>query len=326
MTDDKAKALSWVNSAGNVPFQQWALYFIGLGRRFAELGPNEGSRITATFALPVLDRCAMLTTIGLVTALARIPVKVEANRERFEKLKELPVGKAVRVLGRGKLYIGEIVTDPEITDNQIITILVTKDERKKLQERFLCRPNNCMRVEPTDEVSQADHRQRGMRIIEFPEFLAAILGDVPVESLCMGSRLDFVFIGTRSRLLVESEIQIACTEGSRQLRAGNAADVIRLKEGARDFRGMIVSTTTKVPRLPGEAPRLAIYDGASGYLKYRDRFPASHQLVLLDRSEARFSEAVSQLNRDYLQRINEGPPGFSTGAPVGVEQMVFESR
>jgi hypothetical protein len=253
-------------------------------------------------------------------------VVADANLERFAKLKELAIGKAVRVLREGKLYVGEVVADPDFVSDEIIPILVTKDERTRLRVRFLCKPKNCMRVEPTDEASQADQRQRGMRIIEFPEFLGAILEGVPVENLCLGSRLDFVFIGTRSRLLEEADVQLACTENGRDFLIGNAADVLRLKEGSRDYRGMIVSTTTREPKMPSAPPRLAIYDGASGYLKYRDRFPNSHQLVLLDRSEARFSEAASQLNREYLQRSIDGPSALFTGAPTGIEKMVFEGR
>jgi len=326
MTNHRIESLRWSDSGEAPRLHPWARFFLRLGSRFAALPLNGGTRVTAAFALPVLDRCAVLTASGLVTELARIPVVKVANRDRFAKLKELEVGKAVRVLRNGKLFVGEIVADPDIAGDEVIPILLIKDERTNLRGRFLCEPGNCMRVEPTDEASQADQRQRGMRIIEFPEFLGAILEGVPVEELCLGSRLDFVFVGTRSRLLEEADVELACTENGRDFLTGNAADVLRLKEGSRDYRGMIVSTTTKEPKLPGGTPRLVIYDGASGYLKYRDRFPDSHQLVLLDRSEARFSEAVSQLNRDYLQRTTDGPPGLTTGAPAGVEQMVFESR
>ena len=324
LTETLIESLAWNESEELAPFQPWARFFVRLGVRFGKI--TGGAPVTSAFALPTSDRSSTLVALGLVTELASKPIKVEANDERFRKLKELPGGHAVRVLRGGRLYVGEILSQSDLCNSSTIPILitqVTKDGKTTLRGQFLCTAENCMRVEPTLEESQAGQRQRGMRIIEHPEFVEAALDGGSVETLCLGSRLDYTIIGTRADIVHDADTGIGFRATGRKPVVGNASDLIRLKEGARDFRGVVISTTVREPRFPAARPHLAIFDGAPGYLKYRDRFDTSHQILLLDRSEPRFGEAVNQVNRDYINRLGEGPGGVCDGCPTGVEHITF---
>jgi hypothetical protein len=48
--------------------------------------------------------------------------------------------------------------------------------------------------------------------------------------------------------------------------------------------------------------------------------------VLLDRAEARFREAATQINRDYSQRASYSGEELVSAAPAGVERVVFTER
>lgn len=276
-------------------------------------------------ALPILDHCAVLASAALVCRLAESRIVNEPNVERFAKLAALPIGQSVRVLTRGKLFYGEVADLP--TERTVSTFAVTVSSSSRGKQHFVCTPLNCMKVDPCEDASLAGHSQRGLRIVENAELTTLLLAGPTLEDLCLGSRVDYVLVGVRSRLLEEAGAEIAVQasrDGSRLV--GPLSDLLRLKEGSRDYRGMIVSTTAKEARFPQLSPRTAIFSGATGFLKYRDRFPSSHQLVLLDRSEPRFREAANQANREYYQRVGDGPATLLDGAPPGIECLVFNER
>src|ERR1017187_6983036 len=237
MTEGRISSLCWVDEGENHPLQPWARFFLKLGTKLSIVEVPGGCGVTAAFALPVLDQCAVLAAVGLVTESAKIPVVAGANRERFEIMKRLPSGSAVTVLKKSKLYVGKIDTDSDLRGDETIPVLVSDVTKNpwdtsngngnvveiKLTERILCRPSNCMMFEPTEAPTATEHRQRGLRIIEHPQFLTKALEAVPVERLCLGSRMDYALVGTRSRILADAESRMAIVEGPRKPAGGNAA-------------------------------------------------------------------------------------------------------
>ncbi len=299
---------------------------MSLGERLALQPAIAPAVVTIGFALPVLDRAAVLIATGLVCERAKVPVVNEGNQERFNRLRTLPCRTPVRVLRKGRLYVGEIADEPEHANFETIPVLFSMDEKKRRKELFLCTARNCMQVEPTNEGSQAKERQRGMRIIDAPNFALRVLHGPSVESLCLGSRLEYAIVGVRARILAEANTEMTCASPTRTPEAGDLADLLRLKEGARDFRGMVVSTTVKEPKIPAQPPHLVIYDGANAFLKFRDRFEHCHQVALLDRSEPRFMDAVYELNRLYLRRSGDCPPQLIKGSPAGIDHIGFQGN
>jgi hypothetical protein len=72
---------------------------------------------------------------------------------------------------------------------------------------------------------------------------------------------------------------------------------------------------------------VVIFDGASGYLRWRDAWQDSNWMVILDRSDSQFELAVDQLSRDFVQRrmhdtTFKGLPPL----PPGVEVLVYQER
>jgi len=272
--------------------------------------------------LPVIDHAAVLAATGLVCRLAREKVAHEPNPERFARLASLPVGHAVRVLRKGRLFNGHIVDLPG--ERTVSSIPISISTTTRGQDYFICTPGTCMRVEPTATASEADHEQRGLRIVHNPTFVSGILEDLPLESLCLGTRLDFVLVGVQARLLTEAHTELSIGQsGPRFGQVGTLSDIIRLRYGARDYRGVAVPATAAQPNLTDQQPHVVIFSGAAGFLRLRDRFTSSHHLVLLDRSEPRCMEAVNQLNRQFFQRTTDSDTMLTAGMPPGIEHIVF---
>jgi hypothetical protein len=319
------RQLHWICDDKAVPLASWAIYWLEIGKRLAAIPHSTGERLVAGFVLPVLDYAAVLTTMGLVCSLARHEVTHEPNPERFARLAELPAGHPVRVLTGGKLYNGHVADLPGERTATVLPINVSKSANATVY--FRCTPANCMRCEPTQISSAADHEQRGLRIIDSPSFVSALLDGLPLESLCLGTRHDYVLIGTRAVLLSEASAEIAVGKsGKSSGLAGTAHDVIRMRNGAGDYRGIMVPATVAQPSVPDQPPRVVIFSGAAGFLRLRHRFPSSHHVVLIDRSEPRCLEAVNQLNRQFFQRSGDGDQALASVPPCGVEEIIFLER
>ena len=72
-----------------------------------------------------------------------------------------------------------------------------------------------------------------------------------------------------------------------------------------------------------EGPPHVVFDGASGYLRWRGRFAGSHAVVVLDRTDPRYDEAARQLHLDYVRRSPDGLGFTPPDPPVGVEVLRF---
>ena len=70
-------------------------------------------------------------------------------------------------------------------------------------------------------------------------------------------------------------------------------------------------------------PHVVIFDGSVGYLKWRDNWAQSNWLVILDRTEPRFREAVQVINEEYLNRTSEEELRPSRPAPSSVDIVAF---
>lgn len=321
---DRADRLHWNSNAGKAhQLALWSRYMFWLGEELGRASPAGNERLVFAFALPVLNAASVLVASGLVAQRAEIPIAVGGNEERFTKLKELKPGQGVRVLRNGRLLMGEVSADAEFHTPTSFPVLVAANGNSRSQ--FLCTSRNCGTVEPTEFASEVPSRQRGLRIIENPRFAAGLLRGTPIERLCLGSRMDFALIGVRSKILAEADTGLLCSTEKGELEEGALADLLRLKEGERDFRGCIISTSTKDAAVPRVQPHVAVFDGANAYLKFRHRFTKYHAVIFLDRSEPHLLEAANEINMEFAHRLGECEPEWTAAVPKGVDWLAFKA-
>ncbi len=129
-----------------------------------------------------------------------------------------------------------------------------------------------------------------------------VLTGASLESLCLGTRLDYALVGVRAHLLEEAGqgVRLGSGKGGPD---GSFMDLLRLKNGSRDHRGLVIAATAKEPRVPGDAAahrqsstvRRAISSSATGSGR-------ATSLCCWTGRRRGFREAATQINRDYSQR------------------------
>lgn len=306
-----------IGSWSRVP--DWARFLIQLGASVGE-GP-EDSRIVATVATPVRAFAAVLCSVGAVLRLSIEPVQVDVMLYLTE-LEALPVGTKV-VYRKGtaaRIQPGAFVGFDEINGQRYIVVDIGGGVLLKIPAE------HCGRIEVLDGEAPARRRVASQRTAEAGLAAAAFRGnDGP--AFLTSSRLDCVIVAQEREVRAEVlETPFSLVYGNNEVN-GYLQDLLRVRRFGRDgdaYRSDLVLTNWRVRRENYERPAVVVFDGAGAYLRWGETWPASHHIVVLDRRDFRFDEAVGQLNAAYIGRFDDLalqlPP-----APVSLECMVFRA-
>jgi hypothetical protein len=113
---------------------------------------------------------------------------------------------------------------------------------------------------------------------------------------------------------------------------GKLADLLRVREllaEHRPYRTQLVSAgAQRVDKTSlSSDPRLVVFDGAPGYIKWKHLWPSSHLAVILDRTEPRYYEAVAMLNEGFARKRCTPERLLSNGAvPAGMEIFAYREE
>jgi hypothetical protein len=110
---------------------------------------------------------------------------------------------------------------------------------------------------------------------------------------------------------------------------GELLRVRRFSSARRQFHSDIFGAASKWPPRKSSigTPDLVIFDGAAGFMKWRDSFPESHLLVMLDQTENLFMDSVRRLNYEYSCRLEDDDlPSSFPAPPPGVEVTFFREQ
>jgi hypothetical protein len=140
-----------------------------------------------------------------------------------------------------------------------------------------------------------------------------------------------MIVGNESVLRREIQDEPFAIQGEDgKLIEGRLQDVLRARGLGKEgecYRSEIVSTTGKsIRRLVGSTPHVVIFDGATGFPRWGAMWSNAHWVVILDRAEYRFVEAVSELNRIYLTRLEDQPIPAMPSAPGEIECAAFLAK
>lgn len=110
---------------------------------------------------------------------------------------------------------------------------------------------------------------------------------------------------------------------------GLLQDVLRADRFVTDnqsYRSTIVPVGSAPPTGDVIANRemAVVFDGALGFLKRADMWAGSHQVVILDRTEPYFDDAISAINAKFSQNHADGDSALpGADAPAGGEVLSF---
>ena len=89
-------------------------------------------------------------------------------------------------------------------------------------------------------------------------------------------------------------------------------------------RSVLLAAGADEEDLPGDVPRLVVFDGVRGYARLGHAWTKSHHLVLIDRSQPSAEPAAEALNFAYFERVGEDDLA-AIDCPPSLELMSFEA-
>lgn len=316
-----------------LPLPTWASGLLDLGRLIAGTGPGPARTVLAV-AAPIRSYAAALLATGAVAEWLRKSCSVNTGLAgRLEMLKAMPMETPVwlRSAGGGTKTRGVFVGFTDINGEQMLGVRVVRKSAGGTTDYIPV--EDAHRIEPCRRMVKKLPKRPNVR----PDtgeaaFIRAVVQAETDLVILPTSQLNCLIIGNVSALRYEL---CARSFGVSQGMAGTVVtgalqEIVRARRfqprGQAYCADVIRSTGRKLPHLThSEPPRVVVFDGASGFLKWQERFGSSNWIVVLDQTEARFEEAAELLNEEYASRIDSDGtcPPLAATVP-GVESMVFQ--
>ena len=306
---------------------EWAEYFISVGRQLAETEPSS-SRIVTAIVVPTRAFGAAFVSLGMVIsdAAARDHASAAAH---FEKLFDLPAGTSVIYRPRPGKTLRGVLQAPEEYNGKL-HVKVQVHSRAGGGLTYFVDELRAMQVQPARHSGKLPMKQGSGNKRFANQFVDGLLGEADPVQLGLKSKLCCAIVGKRN--LLDHEIRktpLAIHVNGNHHTQGLLQDVLRVDRfftEQQSYRSALVPVGANPPtRDVVENTQMGVvFDGAHGFLKWADMWAASHQVVILDRTEPYFDDAITAIfGRFSLNRADGDSALPGTEAPAGGEVLSF---
>jgi hypothetical protein len=310
------------------PLPNWGTFFIELGRRVAEWETGS-NRLVVALAIPTRAYAAALTAFGVVVTRATLSnSQIEDTNKYFERLCNLPQGTPVSFSNKSRKFKAFYEGVDKISGQRRLRIRVESCQTGGLTHLVGLEEAHKIKIRTTP-IRNLPKKQNGRKIFASSKFLEDILGVDKAKTCFNEAQLDCIIFGKRN--ILKKEIKQTSFAGSPSFKKkGVLQDVLRVRHFSSTdnlaYRSEVFSVTArKRPRLSDSTiPFVTIFDGASSFIKWRDDWRSCHWIILLDRTEIHFQEAVDIVNQDYINRVDEEEIPNLPSRPPGVELVNYQ--
>lgn len=311
---------NWVN----MPY--WAVSYISLGSAIA-IQKDPKHRLVVGLAVPVRAYAATLTALGIVIERAKIPSDNIEVSKYLAYLKTIERGVSVMYCPKEDWYPGNFVGLQQVGGKPFIAIIWKRGRERCKVTLPVSQAITRLQISGSTENDYAG-KTVGRRLVHNKDFLKIILGGNNTNEFVVRSRLECLIIGCVNTLRHEiKETQISL--GTNHI-AGTIQDVLRVRKflGADSaYRSNVIPINREQSShsFSSDIPYMTIFDGALSFLKWRDYWRKSNWIVLLDKTESCFREAVDQLNQEYVERrVRDAILASTLELPQGSEFLAFQ--
>jgi len=302
---------------------EWAYFFMQVGYQLATISSDD-YRIVIGLAIPTrLFACSLVAT-GIVFARLGSESSTDAIQSKY--IRSLKPGTSVYVRrDNNRKLRGIIERFDEYEGEPYIYISTTNKGTMGFQlNRYASRITVSER-----EVNLPKYQQSG-HLIEAPgQFLQCCLGGKLAQKHILDSSFEALLVGRKSFLEPElCDAPFVCKTSSKSTGSkGYLQEILRVQQfsGAnKSYRTQCVSPANITPEkeIGTQTPPTVVFDGAIAYLKLGHKWRSAHQVVLLDRTERQFGDAIELLNQNYTYRLAGGFK-FPINIPDGIEMTVY---
>ncbi|AQS59528.1 hypothetical protein [Desulforamulus ferrireducens] len=323
-------------TAGWKKIPYWGMYFIRLGYLLMNM-KKQNYRTILGITVPTRAYAASLITLGIISASIRPSYKsLNISREYIEFLQSLDYGTPVYYKDKSNSQIEAYFlgfSNTYANNHYKMKIQLAKSKKDIL-----------IPIEDVHKLSNRIHKNtKKMRDFNrywdlYPggQFVRLLTRQVDPDDFYRKSKLECIILGKIKHLEREiNESPFSIISDATGINQAYLQDIIRVKRFTKENQGyrseiFPLNQNKILLNTINHLPSFAIFDGASGFIRWRDHFNNSNWIIILDRTEwdLSFKEAVGIINQRYIQnRVNEGeifkdiyPP------PAGIELIAFEER
>lgn len=308
-----------------IPLPEWGAFFINLGDWVAQ-AQTKKNRLVLGLAIPIRNYAAALAALGVVLTRIDIPIRsIDINRH-FQQLSSLPIGTAVNYQYKGKKLKGIYQGVTESYGEQRLRIQ-TENKKDGALTRCILKEDSLNVKIATKQNTNLPKRQTGRYILNNKDFIEAVTGKKNLQYFLNNYYTHYSIIGRINLLKQEiMEAKFGRYLSKYKFKEGNLQDILRVRnffttEG-QPYCGEVLSAQGNTPPQTTDelAPHVVIFDGATGFIKWRDYYRNSHWIVLLERTDLRFQEAVEIINQEYINRVDEEVPNILS--PLSSFEMI----
>lgn len=309
---------------------QWAEYFINLGKCIAT-APASENRIVVAIAIPTRAFGAVFCSLGMVVSEA-----AEQNRPseaaHFEKLFDLPAGTPVIFRQSPHRVQKGVLQDPEEYNGKLHVRVQVQDRDARIGGglTYLIDESRALQVQPAKHSGKLP-KKPGVENKQFANsFVERLLGEADPVQLGLRSKLVCAIVGKKNSLEHEIRQTPLAVHVNGDCRAeGRLQDVLRVDRFITDqqsYRSALVPVGSSPPSgdVASKIEKAVVFDGAAGFLKWGAMWPNQHQVIILDRTELYFDDAISAINSRFSQNRAETETLLpDSDVPPGGEVLAF---
>lgn len=306
---------------------EWAEYFISVGRQLAT-APQQESRLVTAIIVPTRAYGAAFVSVGMVISEASLR-DPDSQASHFERLFELVPGTPVVFRpGKGKALKGLIQMPEELDGKLWIRVQVHSAAGGGLTH--FVDESRALQVQPARGVGwKLPKKQRKDSIRTANRFVDSLLGETDPVQLGLQSKIVCALVGRRNTL--EQEIRktpLSIHVNGTMYAEGQLQDVLRVNRfinPQQSHRSALVPLGSEPSSdLISSVEMGVVFDGAIGFLKWGAAWRTRHQVIVLDRTDPYFDDAISSVNARFSQnRIDDGCVMPEGDAPPGSEILAF---
>ena len=315
------------------PFGDWSQFLISVGEAMADRKCQD-TRLVVGMVLPTRSYGAALATVGVVSRRVSGVLSAVDIDDHYRMLCDLEQGTPLTFLYKNRtlkaLFDG--LTWKKGEPEPLIRAQL--HSRKSDRLTHLVQHKDCLSLQLAHGGAlPLPKAQKGRPVLARRSFVSAFVAGKSLPHFAARTRLECVVVGPVGLLREElTRTEVSTTPRGKPDSKGVLQDIARARQflAPNDcYRSEVLRTRgTQRPRPAGaSAPHVAVFDGTAAFLKWRSVFPASHWLVLLDRSDPSFTDGAAALNAQYAQRIGDSPfISEIQGVPSGIEVVAYEER
>lgn len=314
--------LFYESSASWTLLPDWAHFFIDVG---IAVVTNEitSKRAVVGIALPARAYAAPLVALGVTMGkFASSSRDLEAVR-RFQRLCELKSSTPLFYRRNGKL-IKVFFDGLEEVNGEMKLCLSTKGERYWITSK------QALQVEFPAKSFTTLPKRPSQRVRDRPsQFLSGLFGVQTAKAIASQSSLDSLIIGPVSQLREEIQAWPIAVRTEEEFARGFLQDVIRVRRFSKRtqaYRSEIYHVHSKECENTGqEIPAVVIFDGGTGFSKWRDSWRQSGWVVLFDQTEAEFDLAVQAFNDEYIKSsVGDRELSWFPASPAYIPTSIYQ--